>query len=67
MNVIVFFLSKDFGRKVCRVRFTVITFDELMYDYFMCVIYSFGGRVQTLGGILWLKNFILTDRRVGGI
>ena len=50
---------------VCEL--TVITFDKLMYDFFKCVICSFGGHVKNVGGVFWLKILILTDHRVGGI
>ena len=46
---------------------TMTTFDKMMYDFFMCVICSFGGHVQNVGGVFWLKNLILIDHRVGGI
>ena len=46
---------------------TVIKFDKLMYECFICVICSFGGRVQNVDRVLRLANFILTDNRVGGI
>ena len=67
MNVISVFPVERLAVKYAVYDLTLITFDQLMYDFFMCVICSFGGRVQTLGGILWLENFILTDHRVGEI
>ena len=67
MNVMSVFPVKRLAVKYAVYDLTVNTFDKLTYGYLMCVICSFEGRVQTLGGALWLETFILTDHRVGRI